>query len=91
MSSRGTRKKRMTQSEVINYVAERTNLNRAQAKQFFEDLANLAVSEDSQWRRKSSSLDSANWFDPNVRRAKAETLQPAKQFKFRRRLLLSFA
>ncbi|HEY5839087.1 MAG TPA: HU family DNA-binding protein [Pyrinomonadaceae bacterium] len=35
----------MTQSEVINYVAERTSLNRAQAKQFFEDLASLAVSE----------------------------------------------
>lgn len=45
MSSRGTRKKRMTQSEVIKYVAEKNNLNRAQAKQFFEDLANLAASE----------------------------------------------
>ena len=45
MSSRGTRKKRMTQSEVINYIAERSGLNRAQAKQFLEDLANLAVSE----------------------------------------------
>ena len=45
MSSRSTARKRMTQSEVINYIAERTSLNRAQVKQFFEDLANLAASE----------------------------------------------
>jgi DNA-binding protein HU-beta len=42
MSSRSTR---MTQSEVFNYIAERTSLNRAQVKQFFEDLASLAASE----------------------------------------------
>jgi DNA-binding protein HU-beta len=35
----------MTQSEVFNYIAERTSLNRAQVKEFFEDLANLAASE----------------------------------------------
>ena len=38
-------KKRMTQSDVINYFAERTGMKRAQVKQIFEDLANLATSE----------------------------------------------
>lgn len=38
-------KKRMTQSDVFNHFAERTGMKRAQVKQFFEDLANLATSE----------------------------------------------
>src|SRR5438552_9233865 len=38
-------KKRMTQSEVFNHFAERTGMKRAQVKQFFDDLANLATSE----------------------------------------------
>src|SRR5258707_5714624 len=38
-------KKRMTQSDVINYFAERTGMKRAQVKQLFEELANLATSE----------------------------------------------
>src|SRR5215468_10213891 len=38
-------KKRMTQSDVINYFAERTGMKRAQVKQLFEDIANLATSE----------------------------------------------
>ncbi|HEX8175633.1 MAG TPA: HU family DNA-binding protein [Pyrinomonadaceae bacterium] len=38
-------KKRMTQSEVINHFAEKTGLKRAQVKEFFEELANLAGSE----------------------------------------------
>ena len=38
-------KKRMTQSDVINYFSERTGMKRAQVKQIFEDLANLATSE----------------------------------------------
>ena len=38
-------KKRMTQSEVINHFAEKTGLKRAQVKEFFEELANLASSE----------------------------------------------
>jgi len=38
-------KKRMTQSDVINYFAERTGMKRAQVKQLFEDLGNLATSE----------------------------------------------
>ena len=38
-------KKRMTQSDVINHFAERTGMKRAQVKQFFEDIANLATSE----------------------------------------------
>ena len=38
-------KKRMTQTEVFNYVAEKSGLNRAQVKQFFEDLADLAATE----------------------------------------------
>ena len=38
-------KKRMTQSDVINHFAERTGMKRAQVKQLFEDIANLATSE----------------------------------------------
>ena len=38
-------KERMTQSDVINYFAERTGMKRAQVKQLFEDLALLATSE----------------------------------------------
>lgn len=36
---------RMKQSEIFNYIAERSSLNREQVKQFFEDLASLAASE----------------------------------------------
>src|SRR3977135_3183564 len=43
--STATGKKRMTQSEVFNHFAERTGMKRAQTKQFFDDLANLATSE----------------------------------------------
>jgi DNA-binding protein HU-beta len=38
-------KKRMTQSEVINYFAERSGMKRAEVKQIFEDLAELATSQ----------------------------------------------
>lgn len=38
-------RKRMTQSEVINHFAERTGMKRAQIKDFFEELAELATSE----------------------------------------------
>jgi len=33
-----TGKKRMTQSEVINYFAEKTGMKRGQIKEFFEEL-----------------------------------------------------
>jgi len=39
------RPKRMSQSEVINHFAERTGMKRAQIKEIFEELANLASSE----------------------------------------------
>jgi len=38
-------RKRMTQSEVINHFAEKTGMKRAQIKDFFEELAELATSE----------------------------------------------
>ena len=38
-------KKRMTQSEVINHFAEKFGLKRAQAKEFFDELGNLAQRE----------------------------------------------
>jgi DNA-binding protein HU-beta len=38
-------KKRMSQSEVINHFAEKYELKRAQVKEFFEELANLATNE----------------------------------------------
>ena len=40
-----TGKKRMTQSEVINHFAESTGMKRAQVKEFFEEVANLAARE----------------------------------------------
>ena len=38
-------KKRMTQSEILNYFAEKTGLKRAQVKDFFDQLAELASNE----------------------------------------------
>lgn len=38
-------KKRMSQSEVYNHFAEKTGMKRAQVKELFEELANLAMSE----------------------------------------------
>jgi DNA-binding protein HU-beta len=38
-------KKRMTQSEVVNHFAEKFGMKRAQAKELFDELANLAQSE----------------------------------------------
>src|ERR671929_591031 len=38
-------KKRMSQSEVVNHFAEKFELKRAQVKEFFEELSNLATSE----------------------------------------------
>ena len=40
-----TGKKRMTQSEVINYFSESTGMKRAQVKDFFEQLSGLAARE----------------------------------------------
>ncbi|HEV2706365.1 MAG TPA: HU family DNA-binding protein [Pyrinomonadaceae bacterium] len=38
-------KKRMSQSEVLNHFADKTGLKRAQIKEFFEELADLASRE----------------------------------------------
>ena len=38
-------KKRMSQSEVINHFAEKFELKRAQVKELFEELSNLASNE----------------------------------------------
>jgi DNA-binding protein HU-beta len=38
-------KKRMSQSEVFNHFAEKTGLKRAQVKEFFDELSNLASNE----------------------------------------------
>jgi len=40
-----TKKKRMTQSEVIEHFAESTGMKRVQVKEFFEEMANLAARE----------------------------------------------
>ncbi|HEV2912880.1 MAG TPA: HU family DNA-binding protein [Pyrinomonadaceae bacterium] len=45
MATAASGKKRMTQSEVINHFAEKFGLKRAQAKEFFDELANLASTE----------------------------------------------
>ena len=38
-------KKRMSQSEVYNHFAEKTGMKRAQVKELFEEMANLAMRE----------------------------------------------
>ena len=38
-------RKRMSQSEVINHFAEKFGMKRAQVKELFEEMANLAASE----------------------------------------------
>ncbi len=38
-------KKRMSQSEVLNHFADKTGMKRAQIKELFEELANLASQE----------------------------------------------
>jgi DNA-binding protein HU-beta len=45
MATAASGKKRMTQSEVVNHFAEKFNIKRAQAKEMFDELANLASSE----------------------------------------------
>jgi DNA-binding protein HU-beta len=45
MATAASGKKRMTQSEVINHFAEKFDLKRAQVKELFEELANLAGNE----------------------------------------------
>jgi DNA-binding protein HU-beta len=45
MSSKPAGKKRMSQSEVVNHFAEKFDLKRAQVKELFEELSNLASRE----------------------------------------------
>ena len=45
MATTAAGKKRMTQSEVINHFAEKFDLKRAQVKEIFDELANLASGE----------------------------------------------
>ena len=45
MATTAAGKKRMTQSEVINHFAEKFDLKRTQAKEIFDELANLASQE----------------------------------------------
>ncbi len=44
-TSKAATKKRMTQSEVLNHFAERFNVKRSQAKEMFDELAQLAGRE----------------------------------------------
>jgi DNA-binding protein HU-beta len=45
MATTAAGKKRMTQSEVINHFAEKFGMKRAQAKEFFDELGELASRE----------------------------------------------
>jgi DNA-binding protein HU-beta len=45
MATIATKKKRMTQLEVIELFAESTGMKRVQVKEFFEEMANLAARE----------------------------------------------
>jgi DNA-binding protein HU-beta len=41
----GDSKKRLTQTEIVNHLADKSGLKRAQAKEFMNELANLAMGE----------------------------------------------
>ena len=41
----GASKKRMTQTEIINHLSDKSGMKRAAAKEFMNELANLAMSE----------------------------------------------
>jgi DNA-binding protein HU-beta len=41
----GGSKKRLTQTEIVNHLAEKSGMKRAAAKEFMNELANLAMSE----------------------------------------------
>ena len=45
MATKAAGKKRMSQSEVVNHFAEKFELKRAQVKEIFEELSNLASNE----------------------------------------------
>lgn len=45
MATKAASKKRMSQSEVVNHFAEKFDMKRAQVKELFEELSNLATSE----------------------------------------------
>jgi DNA-binding protein HU-beta len=45
MATKAAGKKRMTQSEVLNHFAEKFDMKRAQVRELFDELANLASSE----------------------------------------------
>ena len=45
MATKAAGKKRMSQSEVVNHFAEKFELKRAQVKEIFEELSNLASRE----------------------------------------------
>lgn len=45
MATTAAGKNRMTQSEIINYFAEKTGLKRAEVKELFEELAKLGSQE----------------------------------------------
>jgi DNA-binding protein HU-beta len=45
MATSKTGKKRMTQTEIINHVAQKTGMKRAQVKELFDELANIASRE----------------------------------------------
>lgn len=44
-TAKPTAKKRMTQTEIVNQLAEKSGLKKAQAKEFFTELSNMAVNE----------------------------------------------
>ena len=48
MATKAAGKKRMSQSEVVNHFAEKFDMKRAQVKELFEELSNLATSEVKQ-------------------------------------------
>ena len=41
----GDSKKRLTQTEIVNHLADKSGMKRAQAKEFMNELANLAMGE----------------------------------------------
>jgi hypothetical protein len=63
----GGSKKRLTQTEIVNHLAEKSGMKRAAAKEFMNELL---------------CLDLASSFFPKERRAKDATRRPVNRLKF---------
>lgn len=79
---------RMTQTEIINHLADKTGIKKTEAKEFFTALAGLAAGEvKTNGEFTLRALE--NWLKLPVRSAKDAILQPVRLSKFLPKQLLN--